>query len=193
MNKGKTLFFTLFFLLITGSNVFATDGLVERKEYFSSNFLKEPKPHSPHKASVYSAVFPGLGQIYNKKYWKAPIIYIGMGALTYSIISNRKQFREYQNEMIARTANDSASMNPAFASYPYQYLQSNRDFHRNNRDLSIVGLVAFYALNIVDATVDAHLFNFDVDRSLSLRAKPVPLLNQQGFNAGTNIGLVFQF
>jgi hypothetical protein len=166
---------------------------VFNKAFFYSSLQNEPKPHSPHKASVLSAIFPGAGQAYNKKYWKMPIIYLGMGGLTFSIISNSKKFQSFQSELGARANQDTLSFNPKYANYPNSYLTSSRDFHRNNRDLSIVGLVAIYALNIVDATVDAHLYNFDVDRSLSLRAKPIQTMENGRINTGVSLGLCFGF
>jgi hypothetical protein len=159
-------------------------------------FLREipdTKTKSPHKAGVLAATLPGAGQIYNQKYWKLPIVYAGFGLLSYSIVSNNRNFNAMQNELTARSQNDSSKMNPNFARFPVAYLRSERNYYRSNRDLSIVGLFAFYALSILDATVDAHLYQFDVNKSLSLNAKPAPVWTANGFQSGVNLGLRLQF
>jgi len=151
--------------------------------------------HSPHKASVYSAIFPGGGQMYNKKYWKVPLVWGGLFALLYSIVFNQREFKTYQRELDVRKMSDSSSFNPDFSLYPTPFLRSSRDFHRNNRDFSIVGLVAFYVLSIVDASVDAHLITFDVNRSLSLKTKTNSFyaLNQEKLYTQLQLGLFYQF
>lgn len=180
---------TMWLVLFTG-----IQGL--QAEDFNSLFLRfslTPKSHSPHLASVLSAVLPGAGQIYNKKYWKVPIIYAGLGALSYSIIKNQQSFRAYQNELIARSNKDTAAMNMNYAVYPDEYLRSNRDYFRNNRDLSIIGVALIYTLNIVDAAVDAHLYNFDVNKSLSIKPKITPQQTVVSTDFGLGMGLVFRF
>jgi len=153
------------------------------------NFLE----HSPKKATLLATFIPGAGQIYNKKYWKLPLVYGGFAGIGYALWYQRDQFKLYQNELIARDNNDSNALNPNLSRFPLEYIKSNMNFHRNNRDLAIIGLIGFYALTIVDATVDAHLFSFDVDKSLSLRAnaKPMFIRNQLGTNL--NLGLVCNF
>jgi hypothetical protein len=154
-----------------------------------NNFLE----HSPKKATLLATFIPGAGQVYNKKYWKLPIVYGGFAGIGYALWYQRDQFKLYQNELIARDNNDSNALNPNLSRFPLEYIKSNMNFHRNNRDLAIIGLIGFYALTILDATVDAHLFSFDVDKSLSLRAnaKPMYVRNQLGTNL--NIGLVCNF
>jgi hypothetical protein len=176
----KSGFILLCLYLFQYSVSFSQDKPPPVTYYYSTLQMLAETKHSPHKASVYSALLPGLGQIYNKKYWKAPIVWLGLGGLTYSIIYNNRSFNSYQNELIARAAGDSLSFNPSYNNYPIPYLTSFRNSHRSNRDLSIVGLAAFYALNIVDATVDAHLYKFDVDRSLSLKAETNPYIAYDG-------------
>jgi hypothetical protein len=153
------------------------------------------KIHSPHKASVYSALIPGGGQMYNKKYWKVPLVWGGLSALSYSIVFNQREFKTYQRELDARKRSDTSSFNPDFSLYPTPFLRSSRDFHRNNRDFSIVGLVAFYVLSIVDASVDAHLITFDVNRSLSFKTKTNPSysLHHEKLYTQVQLGLFYQF
>ncbi|MCO6495542.1 MAG: hypothetical protein J5I91_07690 [Bacteroidetes bacterium] len=186
INKGYSVLFIALLLCIKG--IYAGD--------FNTAFLHAnppAKPHSPHLASVLSAVVPGAGQVYNKKYWKVPVIYAGLGALTYSIIYNQNNYKSYQNELIARNNNDSNKMNIKFSGYPNEYLSSNRDFFRNNRDLSIIGIALLYTLNIVDAAVDAHLYNFDVNKSLSFKPNLAPPISPYSQDIGLGIGMVFRF
>lgn len=163
-----------------------------------SNAPQKPKEaHSPHKASVYSALLPGLGQLYNKKYWKIPIVYAALGGLTYSIVFNQREFNAFQTELGLRASNDTLNLNPRFETFPDAFLTSSRNFHRNNRDLSIVALAGVYALNIVDAAVDAHLFSFDVNQSLSLSAHVISysssLITKSSRNKPATFSLVFRF
>jgi hypothetical protein len=161
--------------------------------FSDTSIIKEKKPHSPHKASVLSAVLPGAGQIYNRKYWKAPIVWAGLGTFAYMYTYNAKNTNLVQKELNARRDNDPSALNPDFETIPDNFLRNERNTFRNNRDLSMIGFLAFYAIQIVDAAVDAHLYNFDVDRSLSLRAKPSTFVTGTGFTPGMNLGLSFTF
>jgi hypothetical protein len=130
--------------------------------------------HSPKKAALYSAVFPGLGQIYNKKYWKAPIVYVGLGALTYFAIDNNKNYQIYRKAYAAFLNNDPAGYSGVL---PEQYqtkanFKNGKDFYRRWRDITYFSLVGFYILNIIDASVDANFFYYDVSDDLSMRIEP---------------------
>ena len=119
--------------------------------------LKEdiPKKHSPKTAALKSLV-PGWGQIYNKRYWKLPIIYGGFAGLTYSIIFNTREHRIYRNALKFRNDDDSLTIDP-FPNLSETQLVSFKEYYRRNIDLTIIGFAALYALGIIDATVDAHL------------------------------------
>lgn len=131
--------------------------------------------HSPRKATIYSAVLPGLGQFYNKKYWKIPIVYVGMGSFTYLAMQNQQEFNRYRTAMLLRED----EQEDEFADiYNDQALLNFMDNYRKNRDLCIIGTVVFYAIQIVDANVDANLFDFDISDDLSLRIIPQPVNNQ---------------
>ncbi len=133
------------------------------------------KKHSPKKATIYSAVIPGLGQAYNKKYWKIPIVYTGFGVLSYFIISNRNeylQFREaYDYVILGDTLipinNDYVNI------YSADKLIKARDYYRRNMEFSMILTGFWYILNIVDASVDAHLFDYDISDDLSLHIEPM--------------------
>lgn len=128
--------------------------------------------HSPAKATWMSAALPGLGQIYNKRYWKPPIIYAGLAVSIYFLIDNQTKFIVARNSLRAREGVPGFDVDPKYQSYSASQIQSDRDFYRTNRDYSIIGITAVYALNLVDAVVDAHLKSFDVGDDLSLRIKP---------------------
>jgi hypothetical protein len=161
--------------------------------FSDTTYKKEKKPHSPHKASVLAALLPGAGQIYNRKYWKAPIVWIGLGTFAYSYQYNAMNTNLIQKELIARRDNNTSAFNPEFENIPDNFLRNERNTFRNNRDLSMIGFLAFYAIQIVDAAVDAHLFNFDVDRSLSFKARPATFVTSTGFIPGMNLGMSFTF
>lgn len=165
--------------LIVDSTYF--DDIVSEEEIQDSVIYR-----SPRKASIYSAVLPGLGQIYNRKYWKVPIVYIGFGTLYYFINFNNKRFNDFK-----QAYKDFPDYN---LNYPYPLTLEQIDramiYYKRWRDLSILGTVGFYIFQIIDATVDAHLFNWEVGEDLSLNIKPVffsPLynnrLNTLGFQA----------
>jgi hypothetical protein len=119
---------------------------------------------SPGKAVIMSAVLPGLGQFYNESYWKIPIVY-GLGAFfVYEYSKYNKDFNNYSNQFEASKTGD----NPG-GSY---YLKSYREFYRDKRDSFIWYGGFLYLINIVDALVDAHLYNFDVNENVSLGLTP---------------------
>jgi len=146
--------------------------------------------HSPRKASIRSAILPGWGQIYNKRYWKLPIVYGALGTTAYVFVDNLKTYKELK---FAYAARYKASL-PAFGADPdyagpyqdstdYNKLQSiyktiqvnaiqnSRDEFRRYVDYSVLVFAVLWALNVVDAAVDAHLMSFDVSPDLSLRFK----------------------
>lgn len=129
--------------------------------------------HSPHKATIFSAVLPGLGQFYNKKYWKIPIVYTGIGVIGYFALENRSEYRkasEAYNYVFNKETYEID--NELIGKYEVNVLRDIRDYYRRNMELSYIILVLWYGLNIVDATVDAHLFNYDVSDNLSVQIEP---------------------
>ena len=146
------------------------------------------KPFSPSssKAVMYSAIFPGLGQIYNRKYWKLPLVYGAFMGCAYAITWNSKNLEDYSTAYSDIKSDDPKTNNswedfiPANAN-PEDYikdqsfqdqLKRNKDYFRRNRDLSIIITVGVYLLCMVDAYVDAELFDFDISPDLSMRVAP---------------------
>jgi len=145
--------------------------------------------HSPKKATIYAAVLPGLGQIYNRKYWKVPFVFIGFASLIYAIDWNNGYYEDYKQAFIDISDDDPTSnsfedldiegnwdfSNPSQVQQFTTRLERAKNNSRRYRDLCIIGTAAFYAITIIDATVDAHLFNFDISDDLTINWIPQPV------------------
>ena len=160
--------------------------------------IREPiNPLSPAKAAFYSAVLPGLGQAYNKKYWKIPIVYAAIGAGVYFYIDNNKEYNRYRDAFKSRLAGftndefyfDSQGEPLETPRISTERLQDAQKFFRRNKELSLLVTLGFYALNIIDANVDAHLLQYNVDENLSL----APHYEFNQFDASSNLGLTLNF
>ena len=127
------------------------------------------KVHSPKKAAWMSAIVPGSGQIYNKKYWKLPIVYVGMGAAIYFIIDNNNQYNLYRDDYLSLINGGTGE-----TGFTESQLLTLQDTYRRWRDLSWIACGAVYALQIVDAAVDAHFFDWEekINDDLTIRISP---------------------
>ncbi|MHB1922810.1 MAG: DUF5683 domain-containing protein [Chitinophagaceae bacterium] len=144
--------------------------------------------HSPKKAGLLSAVLPGLGQAYNKKYWKIPIAYGGLTAATMAFVFNFKHYKTYRDAYrltFSGQKSTNADINTALQLYSSQDLKTLRDGYRQYVDYSVLAFMGVYFLNILDAVVDAHMYNFDVSGNLSFHLSPVTHENYAG------IGIIF--
>ena len=138
------------------------------------------KIHSPRVAAIRSAIFPGLGQIYNKKYWKLPIVYAGIGITGYVFFDNIKTYKEYRFAYKARIdaqppTKDSTGydqLKDIYKTLSPNTIRAARDEFRRYVDYSVLVFLLLWGLNVVDASVDAHLKSFDVSPDLSLHIKP---------------------
>jgi len=142
--------------------------------------------HSPRKATIYSAILPGLGQAYNKKYWKIPVIYLGFGTIGYFISWNNDKYQFNKTAYNHLVDSDPETKiyekiealkyydlnNPTHFENFKDGLVKRQDYYRRNRDLLIISIVGFYGLNIIDASVDAHLFDFDISDDLTMHWSP---------------------
>ncbi|MES2616961.1 MAG: DUF5683 domain-containing protein [Bacteroidota bacterium] len=152
------------------------------------------KKHSPHKATIYSAILPGLGQAYNRKYWKIPIIYAGLGISGYLIGVNRKEMIDRQNVLKLLLDNDSTTIPTGpYADVEIDQLKADRNLYRTNRDYSIITFAAFYVINIVDAAIDAHFYKFNIDKPLSQRKTRHWYLVQSRVQTKPVFGLAYRF
>lgn len=147
--------------------------------------------HSPKKAAIMSACLPGLGQVYNRKYWKVPVLYAGLGGVGYSIYFNNKYYQSFRKAYIARTDN-LLETTDEYPRYSATNLLDLRNYYRHNLELSVIILSAVYILNIVDASVDAHLYDFDISDDLSLRVQPSVWSVGPGSQFGGGLSLTFK-
>jgi len=146
-------------------------------------------PLAPAKAGFYSAIVPGLGQAYNKKYWKIPVVYIGLGIGIYSYTWNQKKYHEYRDEYKRRLDGTYNPTHPIYSGLDNDRLIRAQKFHQRNRDLSALITAGIYILNIVDANVDAHLLQFNVNENLSI----APDIHQNEIDNKFNTGLKLTF
>ncbi len=165
--------------------------------FASSSFSQESKPSydeldplEPSKAAFYSAVFPGAGQAFNKKYWKIPIVYAAIGTSIYSYDFNQKKYWNYRNAYKSRKAGYN---NDEFQNL---ILEDNRlldgaDFHKKNRDFSMVFIIGFYILNILDANIDAHLKQYNLNENLTLLPYYEKETNINSESVGLSLNLSF--
>jgi len=169
------------------------------------------------KATMMAVAFPGLGQIYNRKYWKIPLVYAGFGGLIYSVGLNTSNYNKYMKayqdftDAIPETksyqdliinADPSTydpvlhpdTYNPSTASYYKDGMLRFVDSYKRYRDLSYIGIAGWYLLSILDANVDASLFNYDISDNLDIAVVPVQLPLPGGYmGAGLNVSLKVTF
>ena len=154
-----------------------------------------PTEHSPKFAGAASAILPGMGQAYNKKYWKVPIVYAGLAVTGYFIYYNYTIYSNFRKAFDYRADGDSTTNLSSFDvwyitstqtiyvdGYESSQLLAIQDAYRTNLDLSVIAAGAIYTLNIIDAVVDAHLYDFDVSDDLTMNVRPfvVPGINKPG-------------
>lgn len=160
---------------------------------FCFSFINEVKAQdasypiqSPKKAALLSLI-PGAGQVYNKKYWKVPIIYTGLITSAYYINDNHHQYKAYKKAYLIRIDNDPNTTDEYVGQYSSNDLIVLKDFYRRNREISILCFVGVYILNILDASVDAHLFDYDISENLSLNVSPLSTKDFSGISLTLNL------
>lgn len=195
--KNKYLFIT-FFLFTVGFQAQTVDSLpVDSTEtlIIDKKIIKEPyDPLAPSRAAFYSAVVPGLGQAYNKKYWKIPIVYAGIATGIYFHIKNDQdydRFRDAYKRRLAGFTDDEFYGDGATPIISNERLINAQENAQKNKDVSIIVAVAFYLVNIIDANVDAHLKQFNVSDDLSiapnLEIDPIRIQANYGFQLKYNL------
>ena len=195
MLKAFTIIFIIIFFLF-GNNLFAQKDSTAKKKnsgVFSKN--DTAKAYNPRIATYRSAILPGWGQATNKKYWKIPVVYAALGITTYIFFRNVKQFNEakaaYANAIDGDPSNNILVPQPYFSIIDQpERIKNFRNEVRQNVDYTVLFFILFWGLNVVDATVDAHLKTFDVSDDLSLQIKPgySQMANTNGISIVLNIG-----
>jgi hypothetical protein len=143
-----------------------------------------------NKAALYAAILPGLGQIYNKRYWKLPILYGGIATMGYWIDYNNKKYQQMRNAFLEkRSLPEELWTDPIAINVSSDNLQNQIDYYRRNRDLLMILMAGLYFLQIVDAHVDAHLMEFDISEDISFRIQPGMM--PDSYTASMNYGLKF--
>lgn len=146
---------------------------------------------SARKASIMSACLPGLGQVYNKKYWKIPVIYAALGGLGYWGLTSQTKYKFYSNNLRLENDGDPATLNTS--GYSTDQLITQKRYYRKYRDMAVIAGILVYLVNIIDANVDAHLKTFDVSDDLSLQVKPYSNLDYNNkLQAGLTLKLNFK-
>ena len=159
-----------------GNAIITADTIV--KEQKTSKVPKVKKPHSPTKAAIMSACLPGLGQIYNRKWWKVPIVYAGLGGLGYLVYSNYSEYRSYLHAYEFKTGDlpEDVTLSQYETELANHYagsqLQTYKESYRRDFELYTILTMAWYGLNIVDACVDGHLYTYDISDDLSFSVDP---------------------
>lgn len=183
---NKLTFIGLFLFLLGNATVFAQ--VKTNKNLVIKDTLKsvDIDPLTPAKAAFYSAVLPGLGQAYNKKYWKIPIVYGAIGTSMYFYLDSNKKYHQFRDAYKRRLE--------GYSDDEFSYLDNSRliagqKFYQRNRDLSSLFVIGFYVLNIIDANVDAALIQFNVNENLSLK----PVISPNDVTLKSNLGLTFNY
>ncbi|MFO7873717.1 MAG: DUF5683 domain-containing protein [Bacteroidales bacterium] len=128
-------------------------------------------PVSPSRAAMLSATLPGLGQIYNQKYWKVPIIYAGFGTLAYFVNFNANEYSKWRDAWVARVDGNPHTVDD-FPNHSADVLERAMDYYRRNLEITYILSAGLYLINILDASVDAHLMDFDVGEDLRVSMTP---------------------
>lgn len=143
---------------------------------------------APSKAAFYSAVLPGLGQAYNKKYWKIPIVYAALGTSVYFYVHNDKEYNRYRDEYKRRLAG-SSQLEGEFPRVSDEGLINAQQTLKRRKELSLLITIGLYALNILDANVDAHLLQYNVDKNLAIK----PHFQYNEMENSSDLGLTLNF
>ncbi len=170
--------------------VMVIDTLVTKK--------KRINPLAPSKATFYSAVLPGLGQIYNKRYWKVPIVYAAIGTGIYAYTFNDGRYNRFRDAFKRRRAGftddefydlDGSGIDPGNPDFSDDALEDAQERFQRDRDLALLITILLYALNVVDANVDAHLKQYNIDDDLSFDLDIQPYIDLNPITTDPNYGL----
>jgi hypothetical protein len=172
--KYLLLFSTLFFCQLSkGLDADTTISKTRKKNTLADT--SSPKVHSPKKAAILSAVLPGLGQAYNKKYWKIPVVYAALGTCAGFFIYNREEYFQsrdaYRNKMDNDPSNDNL-IPEKYRPVDPESIRRYRNGVRQYVDYSVLAFVLCWGLNVVDAAVDAHLNSFELGEDLTMHIQP---------------------
>ena len=181
-----------------GNALITADTVVKQQE--PTKTAKVKKPHSPKKATIMSACLPGLGQVYNRKWWKVPIVYAGLGGLGYMAYNNYYEYKSYLHAYEFKTGDlpEGVTLNEHESDLANKYaegqLQTYKESYRRDFEFFCILTAAWYGLNILDACVDGHLYSYDISDDLSLSVDPYlrPMESPVKMPQYAHVGLSFQ-
>ncbi len=177
------------FWLVLAAIVISTGAFGQKRKNMDRVYNDSTRTVYARKATLLSVVLPGSGQIYNRKFWKVPLVYGGAAAFIYFIDLNNKRYKEY-GDIYEQKVNGTAD--PRWDQVNQESIRRYRDYWRRNRDLNVIGLGVLYFLQIIDANVDAHLYQYDISDDLTVRYEPIlnkPVQNPLSFKTSNTIGL----
>ena len=211
MHKHFSILSLLFFLTVTSysqeeeqpeekatdsiSNALSTDVLM-MNDSLTVKKTRNINPLAPSKAAFYSAVLPGLGQIYNKRYWKVPLVWGAIGGSVYAYTWNNDNYKRFRTAFKRRQAgftDDEFNGEGIFPLLDDGDLENQQERFQRDRDLWLVLTIVAYSLNIIDANVDAHLKQFNIDNNLALDFEPYLDLNAVTNNPTYGMTLTIKF
>lgn len=169
------------------SVVIITESAKEVTQVYTTDSVLRKK-HSPKLAIGLSIVLPGAGQVYNRKWWKVPIVYGCLGASSYCIYHFGSQMKRYKMEYRNRMQGNLNLLDPTLAKYGDDNILEEKQKNQQFMEISIAATAILYVLNVIDAAVDAHLFYFDISDDLSLHWSPyvAPTYQLQPSSAGVS-------
>ena len=195
IKRVGSLCLALFSVLWAGTAVAQNDTVLSARQGRAEGTVHTvvvEKPHSASKALLLSAVLPGAGQVYNGQAWKIPIVYAGLGGVAYYTYTNYTQMKLYKEEYLYRVNNDGASLHPddpSIANDPTSNIYNLYEDYNKTFQLSIIIAAAVYGLNLLDAYVFGHLYDFQITDELTLNIAPELLpYNKIGGTFGTGLG-----
>tara|TARA_R110000765_G_scaffold322140_1_gene414009 strand:+ start:461 stop:1108 length:648 start_codon:yes stop_codon:yes gene_type:complete len=180
------------------SSTLAEQGIIIKDSVSFKKSKKEFNPLAPSKAAFYSAILPGMGQAYNKRYWKVPIVWGAIGGSIYMYTFNNDSYQRFRTAFKRRQAGFTDDEfydlnNGILPSLDVDDLEYQQERFQRDRDLWLVVAIGMYALNIVDANVDAHLKQFNIDDDLSIDFEPYFDLNQVTNSPNYGMALIIKF
>lgn len=183
MNKIISIVLLLFIFVNTAFSQTKKEAVLQARDTLKPVDID---PLTPAKAAFYSAILPGLGQAYNKKYWKIPLVYGAIGTSVYFYVDSKKKFEIYRDVYKGRLA---GNPDPYYSKLTDSQIISAQKFYQRNASLSALFVVGFYVLNIIEANVDAALTQFNVNQNLTLR----PEIRTDGVTFQSNVGLTINY
>lgn len=184
----NTMIISGFMILTLGSRSLAQDVLTQPNGAEADTIqITTIDEHSPGLASLYSAVLPGLGQAYNGKHWKIPIIYGTFFTFGFLIYDNNVKYQYFRKNLIAELDNNPETINDT--GRDANNLRANRDNSRRVRDLNMILLTVTYLLQIADAHIDAHLLEFNLSQDISVKLDPALLQENRNLHPGISLKL----